>query len=77
MTDSPLPSNERRFLAFILVAIVLFVGADLFNDFAEGVKLSHLVLELAIALGSRRIFCFDERLVSKIAPARPVTRSHF
>lgn len=52
MTDSPLSNNERRFLAFILVAIVLFVAADLFNDFDEGVKSTHLALELIIALGA-------------------------
>lgn len=52
MTEMPLSRNERRFLAFIMVVIVLFVGADLFNDSLEGVKFSHLVLELVVALGA-------------------------
>jgi DNA-binding NarL/FixJ family response regulator len=52
MTESPLSNNERRFLAFILIAIVLFVAADLINDSAEGVQWSHLFVELTIALGA-------------------------
>lgn len=52
MTETSISRNERRYLAFILVVIVLFVGADLFNDSAEGVKWSHLLLELVIALGA-------------------------
>lgn len=52
MTEMPLSRNERRFLAFIMFVIVLFVGADLFNDSLEGVKFSHLVLELVVALGA-------------------------
>ncbi len=52
MTEMPLSRNERRFLAFIMIVIVLFVGADLFNDSLEGVKFSHLALELVVALGA-------------------------
>jgi DNA-binding NarL/FixJ family response regulator len=52
MTDAPLTSNERWFLSVILVLIVLFVGGDLFNDSQEGVNLSHLALELVIAMGA-------------------------
>jgi DNA-binding CsgD family transcriptional regulator len=51
-TETSISRNERRYLASILVVIFLFVGADLFNDSAEGVKWSHLVLELTIALGA-------------------------
>lgn len=52
MIETPLTSNERRFLSLILVMIVVFVGADLFNDSQEGVKWSHLVVELVIAIGA-------------------------
>ena len=52
MTETSISKNERRYLAFILLVIVFFVGVDLLNDSAEGVKRSHLILELAIALGA-------------------------
>lgn len=52
MTEKSITGNERRYLAFILVVIVIVVGADLLNDSAEGVKWSHLLLELIIALGA-------------------------
>ncbi len=52
MTETSISKYERRYLAFILVVIILFVSADLFNDSAEGVKWSHLLLELIIALGA-------------------------
>lgn len=52
MTETSLSGNERRFLASILILIVLFVSADLYNDFIEGVKGSHLLIELIIALAA-------------------------
>lgn len=52
MTETSISRNERRYLAFILVVIFVFVGADLINDSAEGVNWSHLLLELIIALGA-------------------------
>jgi DNA-binding NarL/FixJ family response regulator len=52
MIETPLTSNERRFLSILLLMIVFFVGADLFNDSQEGVKGSHLLLELFIAVGA-------------------------
>ena len=52
MTEMPLSRNERKFLSSIMFVIVLFVGADLFNDSLEGVKFSHLVLELVVAFGA-------------------------
>ena len=48
----PISMNERRFLAFVLIVIFLFVGADLFNDSAEGVSKPHLFFELIVALGA-------------------------
>ncbi len=52
MTETSISRNERRYLAFILVVIILFVGTDLFSDSEKGVKWSHLLLELIIALGA-------------------------
>lgn len=49
MTETSISRNERRYLAAILLAIVLFVGVDLFNDSTEGVNWSHLLIELTIA----------------------------
>jgi DNA-binding CsgD family transcriptional regulator len=50
MSNTSVSIYERRFLASILASIVLFVGMDLFNDSLEGVKWTHLILELVIAL---------------------------
>ncbi len=52
MTEVPLSRNERRFLASVMIAIVFFVGVDLLNDSIEGVKFSHLLLELTVALSA-------------------------
>jgi len=52
MTEMPLSKNERRFLSAVMIAIVFFVGVDLLNDSVEGVKFSHLLLELAVALSA-------------------------
>ena len=52
MTETSLSTNERRFLALILILILVFVGGDLLSDSAEGVKWSHLLLELVVAIGA-------------------------
>ena len=52
MTETSISRNERRYLASILILIIVFVGVDLMNDSAEGVKWSHLSLELIVALGA-------------------------
>lgn len=49
MTESPLSKNERRLLTTILISIVFFIASDIYNDSIEGVKGSHLFLELIIA----------------------------
>ncbi len=61
MTETSISKNERRYLTFILVAILIFVSVDLFNDSAGGVKWSHLLLELIIALGAATGFVLLKR----------------
>lgn len=50
MTEPSLSKAERRYLAIILVAIIVFVSADLITDSLEGVGWSHLFIELTVAV---------------------------
>lgn len=52
MTETSISKNERRYLAFVMAVILLFVGVDLFNDSAEGVRWFHLLLEVIVALAA-------------------------
>ncbi len=52
MTETNLSLAERRLLTAILAIIVLLMGVDLFTDSSEGVRWSHLAVELSVAVGA-------------------------